>query len=392
MCITSSPRFSIVEVRRIGDAEPERVFRMLADAPIRILARAMQLTTGDESSWVHEAESDWSLAELGRRGWDWEDDEPGCDEPLGPGYRVTITGSEPAEVGDSTVLLLRCGAEHLPRFSWWDLATPIDPTLLQRDLDIEFGFVPRLVDPWRADGPAPGSPLADLCAHLPPIDRVALESHLEQQGLLHPAPLDAREATELTWAFAALGDTIGGGIPQGADGGLTAGFTEELAGTLGWEHMHTGALIDAAWRHRLMRRLHGRILTTNRGRLTSTRSKADIAMDAVGLSARDPWSGSRETGSALALLAIADGIGERLADVPSLFAEALSPLDAPRGTHPHAEFVGDRSRETLARDDLPDVLAGLALLSARGAHGVITPPMRRLANHLAVQPRRFSPF
>ncbi|WP_343999877.1 hypothetical protein [Microbacterium paludicola] len=371
MFSSQSSRFSTVDVIPVHSPDDAWTFRMLSHAPIHTVARAMQMVTGGEDEWLALSESWTPLADLRRVGWGWEDAGLHVAEPAEGRYRIVVSGSEPAHVGDSAVRLLRCGQpSRRPDVAWWDEPTPVDPALLQHDFDIEFGFVPRLADPWHSGAAPLDSSLAGLFALLLPPDRVAMESHLQERGLLHPEPLRPAELSALTAAFATALDAVGEGLAQGPDGRLPARFTEELAHTLAWDRAPAAGLTDAAWRLRLLRRLQGQVLRTRRGRFADKRSRLDISTAVLEFSQRDRWYASPIPPAAtLALVAVADGVGTHLSEVTSLLSAPIAALD----------------RDC---DAATEVLDRLALLSAPGAYGVITPEMRRLANHVVLRSPR----
>lgn len=387
-----TPQFARVDVGRIGHAAPAWSFEMPVDWSLRMLARVLAVATGVESEWLELDTSHTRIAGLGRRVWTPEDPtfhRIGIDGD----HWVSVAETRPAHVGDSMVRLLACDAEPpRARIAWWDGLTPIDVAQLQRELDCEFGFVPRVVEPWECrTGVDAGSPLDNLLAALPSSERLALGARLEQRGILRPEPLKPHELARLTTSLAVLGDVVGDGWDQGTDGRLPAEFVSEAGRALDWPTAADGSapvtrLIEVAWDQRLLRRLRGRVLRTHRGRLAERGIQRAVAVGIVHGTNAARWRHPQVSpAGALALLAVADGVGTSLAEVPRLLAGPLGAL-----LEPDDKGWGAPAAQDTGAASIPD---RLALLSPPGEYGTITPEMRRLAHVVVLEGDDYaSPF
>jgi hypothetical protein len=395
MFAAPSPRFVRVDVGHISDrSEPLWSFEMLKDAPLRSLGLALTIAAGDDEEWRELEDERRRIGDLGAV---WGGMRATAHTPIGASRQhwVAVSDGREALVGEPLVALRQAAPPaRAPRVAWWRDATMVDPLHLQHELDDVFGFVPRTPEPW--DYGAPASPLVSLLSRLPAFERLSLLTRIDQRGLLKADPLRSEELMALTTGLATFVGAIGDGIEQEDAPGALAEIGERVASELGWPPDAPGRhgrppgedLVRASWDLRLLRRLRGRIVPTRKGRLADARAMTDVALEVLTHRhhRRHSWAASFSPASTLALLAIADGVGDHLARLPAHLATQLEtartiPPDGMSDVYP----IHSANPAEIA---LPDVLDALALLSAPGAFGRITLEMRRLA-HVAITRTRF---
>lgn len=383
------------------------------------LDRVIELPSGSPDHWIAEA----YLLSIGvdrePSEYDYDDLSRVTAEVRGSGGRMQrlelpevpfvvdlqVTHGRTPAIGDQLVAIVSSGGEnHSSTMSDWRTEAPsfrrehVDDELVKR-----FGVVLPYFRSAAVTAPVPGR-IGGLLNALPPVRRLALRAHLEDSGIFDEPPRDLTVVEGATESLRTLFAHVGrDGLVQDPDTGwVRPSDSAEIVSALGWTESESDAVSDPAdalfgfaRRARFLRRLRGSIVVSNAGweivesdRSTLHRLAGHVVDDERGYS---DDADDRLAQTTLALLAIADGSAESLADVPDLVMLDES-LIWPRhgGEHNGYDFWHYARKPKSIGFGLgagtKAALDGLAALSDRGRFGVITPAIRAVAQAALTSP------
>jgi len=377
-------------VRVLGHPELERMIEVPRDAPGHWVITAYLLSIGvDEGGGDPEPEPQFWVEPWNER--------VRVVEVAGFPHVLEITTwyARVPEAGEQRVCILddegggparRIGPEAAS--AWWTDSPPFRIDRVNQELARMFGVVvPRFAD---HGAERYGMPVERLLADLSPVRRLSLQAHLDDIGLEESVVVrdDLVAATE---GIRALLDRFGpDGVGQDATTGwLPRGMLQRTVRELNWTVRDGSllpdpedALVALARRMRLIRRLRGDVVLTNRGHELARepeRCRRELRDVLAGAGRERSWM-EPTTDVALVLLAIADGTIASMDDV----SEALARGRGARGRHPEdgdvEGIVSTRSVPAPAvSESVRDLIGVLAALSPVGGYGAFSPAVRALA-------------
>ncbi len=396
------PTFMRVELTVDGRPDADRVIELPTRAPLEWVVEAYCLSLGlDPSEHVHTDGFDHCHhAEPYAYPWP---SVPSAEEmpPLPFDPRVVVTPVDVPALGTPWLTVSGPAGSPAPALggSWLTDAAPFDADAVNRELLRAHGVVQPYFDDgdlWSASPGIPdGSPLASLAHALTPARRLALLAHVDGLDLIRNASPDYSEAESALVPLARLVEMIGdAGLPQDAENGwMSDADAHRLSEALGWRgsaqemRARGQALVSLARTARFVRRFKGRVVPTTMGRrmVVPTMHTLDFLAHLI-LDPEDHRSSyyMREdrTGEAAALLAIADGTVQHLADLPQAVSEAREVV-----AEPPVEFdLSGRGHSPVAVVD--GLSERLSMLSA-DVFGRVTSPMREVARLALIGGSRF---
>jgi hypothetical protein len=383
-------------VRVLGRPELERTIEVPRDAPGSWLIAAYLLSIGVEQH------ADDTEPRLQLWGEPWNERVQVIEVPELPGtLEVTTEYARIPEAGEQQVCVLDDDAggpprhdEHEAPAAWWADPPPFRLDAINRELARMFGVVlPHFAHPW---GSRHGcdfgvtAPIERLLADLSPLRRLALQAHLDDVVIADAPASGGESAVAATEGIRSLLDRFGpDGVAQDpATGWLPWGLLERTARDLGWVSdgrpllpKPEAALFALARKMRLIRRLRGDVVLTNRGHeLLRDPERCRRELDAVLREAGCEWSWAGPANDVtLVLLAIADGTIDAIDDITAVLERSREVLG-----HGAVEESGIYGALELAvpatvSAELRDLIGVLAALSPRGGYGCFTPAIRTLA-------------
>ncbi|WP_435748759.1 hypothetical protein [Microbacterium sp. PMB16] len=389
-----------IEVSVAGHPDLTRVIEVPRRAPAHWVLDALRLSfgvEGDDDEYEDAEDEGPTFLDL-----DYWDPQVQEIELVGapPGMTMKVKGLFSPEVGDARVSLVDSQVLEPPASTAWQTAPPpFRREHVNLELARRFGTVVPQFDDSGIAAPERGirhsSPIARLARSLSAVRRLALHAHLDEAGVLDATPPGRAERESSTQALRALLGRVGDdGVAQGDAGWMPAALLAEVVESLRWTDAGevsgidaSAALMTVAREARLVRRLRGRVMVTNRGR--SLALGQEHALDDVIDAVRDSGRGQRSWGGqprdvTLAFLAVADGSARTLADLPDLVAAGRAAFDPSQDRfEAYLESSGGQPFGHTAPAHQPSLMhvlsERLAVLSEPGAFGVISPAMRSIA-------------
>lgn len=395
------PAFMRVELTVDGRPDADRVIQLPIRAPLEWIVEAYCLSLGLDPSEQSDADGYEHCHHAEPYAYPWPS-VPSAEElpPLPYDPHVVVRPVEVPPLGTPWITVSRPAGSPspAPSGSWLTEAAPFREDAVNRELLRAHGVVQPYFDDgdlWSANPGIPdGSPLAALARALAPARRLALLAHVDDLDLIRNASPDYSEAESALAPLARLVEMIGdAGLPQDPESGwVSDADTHRVADSLGWggtqqETRARGrALVSFARTVRFVRRFKGRVVSTTMGRrmvVPTTHTLDFLARMVLDPEDQRPSYHPRDVvGEASALLAIADGSVQHLADLSQAASEAREALTESAG-----EFdVPVRGYEPVA---LIDGLSTRLSLLSEEEFGRVTPSMREVARLALIGGGRF---
>ncbi len=382
-------------VRVLGLPELDRTIEVPRDAPGEWLITAYLLSIGVEQN------ADDTGTRLQLWAEPWNERVQVIEVPEVPGLlEVTTEYARIPEAGEQQVCVLDDDDGGSPGLQerrepaeWWADPPPFRLDAINRELARMFGVVlphfAHLRSPRYGGDVGYATPIERLLAELSPVRRLALRVHLD--GLVvAAAPAPGGETAAALEGIRSLLDRFGpDGVAQDpATGWLPWGILERTARELGWFADSRSllpkpedALFALARKMRLIRRLRGDVVLTNRGHeLIREPERFRRELDSVLREASSEWSWSGPTTDVtLVLLAIVDGTIDAIDEIPAVLERGREVLSQGGTVRTGSDDAREPGTSGSVSAELRDLIGILAALSPVRGYGSFTPAIRALA-------------
>lgn len=395
-----------------GHSEFDRVIELPYRASAEWLVNAYLLSLGIHHDNIH-SDFDGHL-EMRPSGWRSECQTMRLPE-IPHEIRVLVTDGRMPEVGDPCVAIVEAEPDAPASIvrRWQHDAPPFRARHINNELAQRFGVVVPHFDESgleRSHGIRSSSRLNSLLRSLAPARRLALLAHLDDTGILEERPLELSTVESALESLTSLLEHIGAtGLVQDSETGWLADRdVAAIVRALGWASEGAEvsasadtegvsapgeALLSLARQSKLIRRLKGRIVVTNRGRNLVEPGSKTLSELARAVTERGNhyggWSfGADSYDRTLALLAIADGSAETFSELPAQVKLGRAAIEeyrrSPYSYDEYGLYTSSFDRSATDADtgvpvQVRQTIDRVAALSEPGRFGVISPAMRAVA-------------
>lgn len=391
-----------VHVRLSVDGHPEfeRVIELPAGSSTDRLVSAYLLSLGMHDEDAYDA-FDVRL-DLNASSW-----RPECQTlrvaQIPHDIHVLVMDGRMPDAGDPCVAIVGADPDAAASCArrWQTDAAPFRVRHVNSELAEQFGVVvPYFDDSDLGNGRRTGGSARfnALVQALTPARRLALLAHLDDSGIFEDRPLDLNAVESAVASLTVLFGYVGtDGLAQDPESGWVADSDiVRIMRALGWDSADevgitspAEALLSFARDAKLLRRFKGRIIVTTRGRELLEPGPGTLRALASAVAAdadrHAGWYGRAERfACTLAVLAIADGSAQELADIPAVVALGDGALNENRRVYQRDSWddildhaTTDAGAEVPA--DVRRTIERITALSEPGQFGVISPGIRAVA-------------